>query len=725
MLATIGFAANGDTTYLKVFDKYHMGYYGNHNMKALAPNTNFKSQRIWMKYTIGCTSNGQCEWDYTIKVSVRQHTGKNDSTLKQAPSFKLVGGAAKDTIIYYSTDSTYQGVFNSITKKTDSVATAMLKIAMFRDTLNPLVCTDTLKVWPTNYYRYSFDTTGKKIDSVLVPISQTLHIKYKGYYNVFEVTNDFELGRMISPYAKAFPKTFAFEHMYDVTDFATLLHDSVEIVINYGGYSWGFTSTVEFYFVEGTPAREAIGLDVIYNNYYNYGQTTSIENALTSKKFTMPANAVSAKARVCITGHGGESNENCSEFCAKSFYLKLNKNQIATELVWKDNCGSNAIINQGGTWIYDRANWCPGEKIKLFEYPLNITPGSTDSMDMDMDDFTANGGAGYHITTYVVYYGANNRTIDAGIEDIIAPSRNYQYNRMNPICDNARIVLKNFGTQPLTSAEITYQVGNASPVKGLWVGNLAFDKTTEVQLPYINWSSDSTNMLFKVWISKINYQNISLDENPTNNSMTSVADIPMVLPSSFYIETTTNTKPSENSYTIKDASGKIIYNRSFTKVSTFHRDTINLGLGCYTFEMADKGGNGMSFWANSDGSGALRIRNANSPLNIIKTFNADFGNFMQLNFTVMFKLGVQENTAEILKQTTIYPSPASDKLYIDSKAGILDITIIDLSGRSIMRMTNLTEDNISVSEYPSGIYFVKLTDLSGNTIVKKISISHQ
>ena len=296
---------------------------------------------------------------------------------------------------------------------------------------------------------------------------------------------------------------------------------------------------------------------------------------------------------------------------------------------------------------------------------------------------------------------------------------------MNPICDNARIVLKNFGIQPLTSAEITYQVGKAAPVKGLWVGNLAFDKTIEVQLPYINWSSDSTNTLFKVWISKVNYQDISLDENPTNNSMTSVADVPTVLPSSFFIETTTNTKPTENTYTIKDATGKILYNRSFTKASTFHRDTINLGLGCYTFEMADKGGNGLSFWANSDGSGALRIRNAGASLNIIKTFNPDFGNFMQLNFTVMYKVGLQENTADILKQTTIYPSPASDRIYINTKSGIMDITLIDLSGRSVLHLTNFSEDNFSVSEYPSGIYFVKLTDLSGNTTVKKMSISHQ
>ena len=84
-IALSTFAANGDTTTVRVFDKFHMNRYGNFDQKVAMPSAQKTQQRAWLKYTLGCLSNGQCEWDYTIKLFVREHTGKNDSTLQQAP----------------------------------------------------------------------------------------------------------------------------------------------------------------------------------------------------------------------------------------------------------------------------------------------------------------------------------------------------------------------------------------------------------------------------------------------------------------------------------------------------------------------------------------------------------------------------------------------------------------------------------------------------------------
>ncbi len=717
-------AAVGDTSYLKVFDKYHMGSYGNHDKKGFVPATTPKSQRIWMKYTIGCTANGQCEWDYTIKLNLREHTGKKDSTLKQAPSFKVINGTAKDTIVYFSTDTTYTETFNTTTKVADTVPTTKILIAMFGDVQNPLVCTDTLIVWPGRYYHYAFDTTGKRIDSVMSIAPDTMQVTYTPYYAVFEIINDLEMGRMISPYAKNFPKTFQYEYWYDVTDFEAYLHDTIDIRIKYEGYSWGFTSTVEFYFVEGTPNRTSMGMQTLYNAYYNYGQATSIENALNTKKFTVPADAAGVKLRLLITGHGGESSENCAEFCPKYYYLKLNNKQIGSQLVWKDDCGSNAIINQPGTWIYDRSNWCPGEKIRLIEYPLDVAPGSIDSIDLDMEPFSASGAAGYNISAYVVYYKNIVRTVDAGIEDIIAPSKNFWYSRVNPVCDNARIILKNWGSQSLTSAEITYQVGDALPVKFNWTGSLGFEAQTEVRLPYMNWSPDLSKNTFKVWVSKVNNADISLDENSYNNTMTSEINIPASLPSSFIIETQTNTKPQENSYIIKDAYNNVVFTKSFTKASTLHRDTFNLGLGCYTFEHTDEGKDGLSFWANNDGSGYVRFRTASSPITILKTFNADFGNFLQFHFTTMYKVGLDDRSLADLQNTKVYPSPASDVILIESNGSIVTGAVYDLSNRLVFQTETNWNNTISVNHIPNGIYLIKLTDSSGNSVFKKIVISH-
>ncbi|MFA6262376.1 MAG: peptide-N-glycosidase F-related protein [Bacteroidia bacterium] len=716
-------AGNGDTVVVRTFDNYHMNTYGNHFKKALAPPVSQKSQRIWMKYTVGCTANGQCEWDYTVKLMLREHTGKKDSTLKQAPSFKVINGAAKDTIVRCSYDTTYLSRFDTVSKQSDSVLANPIRIAMFGDTLNPLVCTDTLVVWPANFYRYAYDSNGVKTDSFFVAAQDTLQVTYTPYYNVFEVLKDWEMGRMITPYAKTFPKSFRYDYWFDVTDFATLLHDSIEIRLIYEGYSFGFTSTLDFYFIEGTPAREAYKLDQLYNAYYTYGNVNNpIENNLNAKIFTVPADAAATKLRIIITGHGGESNENCAEFCAKNYYLYLNKKQIATQLVWKDDCGSNAIFNQPGTWIYDRSNWCPGEKIRVFEYTLDVAPGSTDTLDMNMDPFVANGGAGYGIAAYLVYYKPVQRTLDAGIEEIIAPTNNFWHSRKNPVCDNGQIVLRNWGSQQLTQAKFSYQIGNAAISTWEWSGSLNFEQSAEVRLPYLNWPADNTQNTFKVWLTEVNGQAISSDENSHNNMLTSKTDIPPVVPAFFIIETLTNTKPGDNRYVIRDAYKNIIFTKTFTAASTMHRDTFHLGLGCYTFEMTDAGEDGLSFWANSDGNGTVRIRSGVTPVNFIKTFNPDFGDFIQYHFTVQYKVGIDEQLSN-LQNITIYPSPADESIRLEGAANITRIELLDLHGRVILQQ-NDWNNALDVRAVTAGFYLVRITDNLQQTRVQKITIQH-
>ena len=108
-------AANGDTTYLKVFSTVSFNHYGNFDQWAAFPSSTKKFQRIMMKYTVGCESNGQCEWDYTNTIYVRNNTHTKDSTLKKATTF-TVNGAVKDSF-NYSTDTTWVNSFNSTTKK--------------------------------------------------------------------------------------------------------------------------------------------------------------------------------------------------------------------------------------------------------------------------------------------------------------------------------------------------------------------------------------------------------------------------------------------------------------------------------------------------------------------------------------------------------------------------------------------------------------------------------
>lgn len=725
-------ATSGDTLSVRVWDKLDMNHYGSFNQWVVFPPAAQKHQKIKLNFNLGCSSNGQCEWDYTLRVIARQRTGLKDSTQKQAPSF-TVNGAAYDSISF-STTQTYTNVFDSVNKETDSVANSSIKIVRFSNTINPTEPTDTMEVWPVGYYRYTYDSTGVKTDSAWVAAEQTLHVVYTSYYDVFDIINEFEIARFISPYAANLPKTFGFNYEYDVTDYAMLLHDSVELRIDYQGYSYGFTATVDVKFTEGTPIREAYKIENVYNAYVPYGNPNDpAENYLMPKSIKVDDDAKSVKFRVIVSGHGNESNEGCSEFCAKHYYLKLNNAQFAEQLMWKDDCGSNAITAQGGTWIYNRANWCPGERITPFDYEMtSMTAGNTYTIDMDLDEFTAgsSGSAGYGFETQLIYYKDFAFQNDAAMEDIIAPSKDFWHNRVNPICDNARVKISNKGGAPLTQATIKFQVSNAPVLSVNWTGNLATDQTTEVTLPWMNWNGDLTDKTFKAWIENAN--NVP-DQNPMNNLMTSAIDLPQVLPMSFIIETRTNALPGENAYTIKNEQGNTVFSKTFPVANATVRDTITLSYGCFTFNFTDfnealGGGNGLTWWAApSQGNGSVRfLTYGSSPITVLKSFNSDFGNFLNFNFRSGTPVGVEEKTANLNNSVQVFPQPAADVIYLTvDKVYLTQGTLLSMDGRLIKTFgkEELSSNSLNVAEIKTGFYFLTLEGSNGEHIVKKIVLN--
>lgn len=706
-------ASPGDTTKITAFDKLSMNHYGNFDTWVKFPSTDKKYQRVWMKYTIGCESNGQCEWDYTNTLYVREHTKKNDSTLMQAPSFK-VNGKVQDSL-NFSSKVTYVNVFNANTKLTDSVPSTSLLISKYSDVNHPLVLTDTIRVYPVNYYRYMFDTAGVKIDSMLVPIEQTIKLVNTPYYNVFEVVNNYELGRMITPYAKFFPKTFQYEYAYDVTDMVSQLHDSVEIRMMYSGYSWGFVANVKFEFVEGTPTREAYKVDRLYEGYFAYGNANNpIEKYLIPKTFNPDSVTKTIKLRLTVTGHGGEKNENCSEFCAKNLYLKMNDRLISKQLIWKA-CGFNPISAQGGTWIYDRANWCPGEQVKVYEYELDYVNGEN-VLDLDIDSFIANGSAGYQVNAQLVYYKDFASQHDVSLEKIKTPSTDFWYSNMNPECGNGLVTIKNFGAQALQVVDIYYQVGDNDPQKRTWYGFLPTGKDTDVVLYNINFAGASGNKTFKVWVDKPNGQ---ADGNALNDSKTSTFNMPSQLPNTFAIEMTTNKVPTDNRVLIKNLWGQIMFDKQYSVASKLHRDTINLGYGCYTLELIDSSGDGLSFFANSAGSGSFRLMKFAPNYSLIKNFNADFGSRIVFNFMSGAPLSVIESNPLTFD---LYPNPSSQTLHIDMSIdnGMNnEVKVFSTQGQLIQSFsTSAMSFDIQVGDLKPGLYMVSIDTAEGK-ITKK------
>ena len=103
---------------------------------------------------------------------------------------------------------------------------------------------------------------------------------------------------------------------------------------------------------------------------------------------------------------------------------------------------------QRGTWLYDRAGWCPGTFGTTYDHEITpfISSGDT-SVNIDYGMEVTSGGmeGNYRTTVQLVSYGDYNFQNDAGITDVLAPNDWEFHTRINPICDQPRILLKNTG----------------------------------------------------------------------------------------------------------------------------------------------------------------------------------------------------------------------------------------------------------------------------------------
>jgi hypothetical protein len=148
-------------------------------------------------------------------------------------------------------------------------------------------------------------------------------------------------------------------------------------------------------------------------------------------------------------------------------------------------------------------------------------------------------------------------------------------------------------------------------------------------------------------------------------------------------------------------------------------------MGCYYLRVIDYDDDGLSFWANSDGSGYVRIKKVNGGL--AKSFSGDFGSELYYKFTVGYSLTIEENEESYFLD--IFPNPAKGVFNVDisipgSENAIL--YVFDFLGNKVYETKHLAVNQglikIDLSSRPVGMYFLTLkTDKK--IINKKIIIS--
>jgi len=194
----------------------------------------------------------------------------------------------------------------------------------------------------------------------------------------------FEIGRYVTPYGVECGWDI------DVTDYRSILKG--EVALRSYIDTWvqpGWLVSIEFEFIAGTADHPFTSIRNVWNyDYVTYGDPTNPVNISTVTEY-IPEDTEDAYLRITTTGHGQGNTDNAAEFSIKRHNILINGESTYFHNFWRDNCEFNQCSPQNGTWQYDRAGFCPGDKVtpqdfSILDYSL---PGDTLQLNYILEDY--------------------------------------------------------------------------------------------------------------------------------------------------------------------------------------------------------------------------------------------------------------------------------------------------------------------------------------------------
>ncbi len=547
-----------------------------------------------------------------------------------------------------------------------------------------------------------------------------------------QVSRDIEIARMISPYGWRFGPDWRFTWHIDITDFGFLLRDSVEVEFNHTGYESntdrGWLITLDFELTEGRPAIEILGMDTLWSGSIPFGDSTRpIEEILAPREFVNRVGADFVRLRITQTGHGMDDAENCAEFCSKYRRVIFDGKEIDKRQLWRE-CGDNPLYPQAGTWIFDRANWCPGAVVYPDVYDLPVAIDGRHVIDIEMEPYInrSKPTTNYFLHSYLFYCAKPWAFHDVSLEEILAPSERDEYSRFNPICSQQRIRVKNSGREPVTKLSIRYGWESAHLSSMIWEGRIESQQTEVITLP-AEIPRRFETMPFFVEIVQPSDQ---VDEYPFDNRRESVAVRAPVYNADIVLSLRTNADTAQTSVVINDHFGRPVFEKpaASLEVNTLYEDTIQLQEGCYELVVADTMGDGLDFWFNPEGGfGYVRLLSTTGQL--LKAFPSDFGSELRHSFRVA-NTGMTEIAPDsLLPLVNLFPIRNPGKFNVDlffnsPRPVVLKVLNAD-SSRIVLENSYADIKEaflpLDISSEPDGFYVLHVI-ADGRTIAKRFRV---
>ncbi|HET7897655.1 MAG TPA: hypothetical protein VFL47_08295, partial [Flavisolibacter sp.] len=344
---------------------------------------------------------------------------------------------------------------------------------------------------------------------------------------------------------------------------------------------------------------------------------------------------------------------------------------VDTRAIWKE-CGDNPLYPQAGTWIYDRAAWCPGNLMQPDVLNFPVKPGTQHSVDINMQSYVStNPSADEVISAYLIQYKKAASKNDVQLADIINPSSKDAFRRKNPSALQPHIIVKNMGTEVVKRFTVHYGTKGFQQKTFQWKGLLAPFAVDTIALPGVVESKGKQNE-FSVILLRPNGKKDAFEQD---NRLTSFFESVPKHDSVLIVYLLTNNQPSQTAYTLVNSEGRVVQQRALgsLKANEVYRDTVHLSNGVYQLTLLDSADNGLEFWANPRG-GRGRARLLNVKGEILKNFESDFGSYVQYGFAV------GEPADPVTAQTSygLYPTRTNDKTTFDYASNFPEDVVVQL-----------------------------------------------
>lgn len=276
-----------------------------------------------------------------------------------------------------------------------------------------------------------------------------------------------------------------------------------------------------------------------------------------------------------------------------------------------------------------------------------------------------------------------------------------------------KFAMINRGTNPLTSATISYSVNGGAAQSYNWTGNLAQDKWNYFSVPI---SSTVTSGPVSAMIVSANG---GVDQRATNDSATGYYN--QIVTNPDYFNTTTvafklqrDQYGSDTTWTLTNSAGQVV------KAGGPYNDTANPGLisqtwtlpqDCYNFQLYDAYGDGMSSTAGT----YVELKTSAGATMFYATgdsFTTETGKM----FTTQF---LATGESSFANEVQIYPNPAVDILNITKVTARASFEIHNTVGQLVSK-GNVNDNKVHISNLEKGVYFITVKEGQINKTVKFI-----